>query len=82
MSAGSSFFNLGGPRRFPSQGDKECWPGNHDDHKFGTQMKITTKKQKNKKRVKEIKSIRQNKVLIQVRISIVDFNAKNVSVSE
>ena len=56
MSAGSSFFNLGGPRRFPSQGDKECWPGNHDDHKFGTQMKITTKKQKKGKRNKKYKA--------------------------
>ena len=78
MSAGSSLFNLGGPRRFPSQGDKECWPGNQDNHKFGTQTKIT--KKNNTKGLKKNK--RQNKVLIQVRISIVDFNAKNVSVSE
>ena len=52
MSAGSSFFNLGGPRRFPSQGDKECWPGNQDDHKFGTQTKITKKQHKRVKKIK------------------------------
>jgi len=37
----------------------------------------------NKKTTQKGKTnIRQNKALIQVRISIVDFNAKNVSVSE